>query len=82
MNKDKPYEELCQWFDNTTDDGNKMETYDHLLQKGIEYILKSFNENEIGGVLNKRQAKFSFEKPEKREFTLITWLIIQDENMI
>jgi hypothetical protein len=76
----QPYEELCQLFDQTTQHGQDMHEYSHLLDKTVEAIVAQFAKKNAanlfvgrgGKLLDSRQAVQS-----TADFELITWLVIQ-----
>lgn len=78
--KETPYEELCDIFNNETDNGSKMSTYNELLKTAIGEINRVFKKRANTRLTNNRDA-FLIPKAKKDEsgeqFELITWLIIR-----
>ena len=76
----KPYDELCNLFDEQTDNGTNMTQYNDLLQKAVNSLSRTFQRRAIGnlisgrgGTLPKRQKQVS----SITDFELITWLVIR-----
>jgi hypothetical protein len=80
VGKDRPYQALCELFDQETEGGAKMGKYSDLLAKAINAIVRTFQKRTAAGL----QSGRSFVIPDKTEqakdssdFELITWLVIQ-----
>lgn len=77
----KPFEELCNEFNNETNNGNDMTTYSNLLKKGLDAIIESFNKKaNLKLTLNDRSAKLlpkSNRVGTFDDFELVTWLILK-----
>jgi len=78
--KTAPYEDLCNLFDQHTDNGADMKTYNVLLQKAVESIAITFQKRVVTGL----QTERGFVIPDKKhqatettDFELITWLVIK-----
>ena len=76
----KPYDELCNLFDEQTDNGGDMTQYNELLQKAVNSLSRTYQRRAVsnllsgrGGTLVKRQKQVS----SVTDFELITWLVIQ-----
>ena len=76
----KPYEALCNLFDQQTDNGTDMTQYNDLLQKAVSSLSRTYQKRAVsnllsgrGGRLVKRQKQIS----NVTDFELITWLVIQ-----
>jgi hypothetical protein len=78
--KDQPYQDLCQLFNQQTQNGTVMSQYSELLKKAVAELIsvvKNKGQQSLlsgrGGVLipNKKQIN------SLSDFELITWLIIQ-----
>lgn len=76
----KPYDELCNLFDEQTDNGTDMTQYNELLHKAVNSLSRTYQRRAIGnlisgrgGTLPKRQKQVS----SVTDFELITWLVIQ-----
>jgi len=79
--KTAPYEDLCNLFDQHTDNGADMKTYNVLLQKAVESIASTFQKRVVTGL----QTERGFVIPDKKhqatettDFELISWLIIKN----
>ena len=79
--KDKPYQTLCDIFDEETNGGSNMKNQSELLTKAIKSIAHTFRKRTAAGL----QSGRSFIIPDKREqatettdFELVTWLVIKD----
>jgi len=79
VGKDKPYQALCELFDQETEGGAKMDKYSNLLAKTINAIVRTFQKRTAAGL----QSGRNFVIPDKTEqatesadFELITWLVI------
>lgn len=82
VNKDEPYEALCQLFDDQTDDGNHMAHYYDLVAKSVDAISEAFQEKEIIKLATGRGALLpivSEQITKPTDFTLVTWLVISGE---
>jgi len=82
VGKDKPYQALCDLFDQETNNGEKMDKYSDLLTKAINAIVRTFQKRTAAGL----QSGRDFVIPDKAEqasdasdFDLVTWLVIQGE---
>lgn len=79
--KTAPYEDLCNLFDQHTDNGADMNTYNVLLQKAVDSIASTFQKRVVTGL----QTERGFVIPDKKhqatettDFELISWLIIKN----
>jgi len=80
IGKDVPYNELCDIFNNETNDGSEMNTYNNLLKTAIAEINRVFKKRASIRLTNNREAQLiSGAKPEEidESFELITWLVIR-----
>ncbi len=80
VGKDKPYQALCDLFDQKTEGGTKMDKYSGLISKAIKAIVRTFQKRTAAGL----QSGRNFVIPDKAEqasdasdFELITWLVIK-----
>ena len=76
----KPYDELCNLFDEQTDNGTNMTQYNELLQKAVNSLTHTYRKRAVSNLLSGRGG--TLVKPEKQvrnvtDFELITWLVIQ-----
>lgn len=76
----KPYEELCNLFDQQTKNGTNMAHYNDLLQKAVNSLTRTYRKRAVSNLLSGRSG--TLVKPEKQvssvaDFELITWLVIQ-----
>ncbi|MCY4358943.1 MAG: helicase-related protein [Gammaproteobacteria bacterium] len=71
-------------FANETDQGKKMEKYEHLLELALEDIKKSFQKASLNALANSSDGLIPMksEQPEEqRDFELITWLVIKSKEV-
>ena len=76
----KPYEELCNLFDQQTNNGTNMAHYNDLLQKSVNSVTRTYRKRAVSNLLSGRGG--TLVKPQKQvssvtDFELITWLVIQ-----
>ena len=78
--KGEPYSQLCNLFDQHTDNGADIKTYNVLLQKAVESIASTFKKRVVTGL----QTDRGFVIPDKKhqatettDFELISWLVIK-----
>ena len=76
----KPYEELCNLFDQQTNNGTNMAHYNDLLQKAVNSLTRTYRKRAVSNLLSGRGG--TLVKPQKQvrsvtDFELITWLVIQ-----
>ena len=76
----KPYDELCNLFDEQTNNGTNMTQYNDLLQKAVNSLTHTYRKRAVSNLLSGRGG--TLVKPEKQvrnltDFELITWLVIQ-----
>lgn len=77
---DKPYEELCRFFDEETKDGNDMTRYGDLLGKAVGSIAGAFRKRNLGNLLSGRGGTLvnrDQQVSQTTDFELITWLVIK-----
>jgi hypothetical protein len=74
-----PFEVLCSLFDQETNQGKKMDTYDQLLQKATAEIARLFGKKVAQNLQNSRSGVLvgTPKAEENNDFELITWLIIK-----
>lgn len=73
------YKELCEVFDQKTQDGRDMTQYNDLLNLAIEQLSAAFQKREIAHLQSKRGAVLSDDTQqvnEQTDFNLVTWLVI------
>ncbi|OAI18315.1 ATP-dependent helicase [Methylomonas koyamae] len=78
----KPYAELCDLFDQQTNNGEHMNHYCGLLEKAVAAIATQFARKSTGNLFAGRGGKLtdtSKRAKQVNDFELITWLIIKDE---
>jgi hypothetical protein len=76
------YKELCEVFDQQTQDGQDMTQYNNLLNLAIEQLSAAFQQREIAHLQTGRGAMLldvNQRVNEQTDFNLITWLIITKE---
>jgi hypothetical protein len=75
-----PYEKLCDWFNESTDNGRDMVHYSTLLKKAINEIVQIFKKRSNQQLTSTRSALLLPKKQQVQDmehFELVTWLIIQ-----
>ena len=75
-----PYETLCNLFDQQTDNGSNMVSYNNLLQRTVDSIIGTYNKRMIGHLQSSRSAVLVDQRQQAKEttdFELITWLVIK-----
>ena len=76
----KPYEELCNLFDQQTSNGTDMTLYNDLLQKAVKSLSRIYQKRAVGNLISGRGGKLVKQQEQIRnitDFELITWLVIQ-----
>ena len=76
------YKDLCQLFDQQTQDGKEMSYYNNLLKQAITQLSAAFQQREIAHLQTGRGAKLldiNQRITEQTDFNLITWLIIMGD---
>ena len=76
----KPYEELCNLFDQQTANGTDMTLYNDLLQKAVKSLSRTYQKRAVGNLISGRGGKLVKQQKQIRnitDFELITWLVIQ-----
>ena len=79
--RDKPYEFLCDLFNEETNQGTSMEQYTALLKHSIQAIREIFAKRTLKKLQSSRDAKLIPKEQsvsgDENQFDLITWLIIK-----
>ena len=78
--KTLPYEDLCNLFDQRTQDGADLKLYSGLLEKAVDSIVGTFRRRVSDNLLSGRGVMLPDLKKQVRkadDFDLITWLVIQ-----
>lgn len=81
---DTAYKELCELFDQQTQDGRDMTQYNSLLTLAIEQLSAAFKQREIAHLQTGRGAMLldaTQRINEQTDFNLVTWLIITQETI-
>src|SRR3990172_1634772 len=79
--KTDPYEDLCNLFNQETNNGADMATYSALLERAVDSITKTFKRRLASGLQSGRGFKLPDHKhqvTETTDFELITWLVIKE----
>ncbi|MXV83175.1 ATP-dependent helicase [Candidatus Poribacteria bacterium] len=74
------YEELCNLFDDHTDNGTNMTHYNDLLQRAVKSLSRTYQKRAVSNLLSGRGGKLVKQQKQIRnitDFELITWLVIQ-----
>ena len=80
--QEKPYDQLCELFDQQTSNGEDMSHYSGLLEKAVSAIATQFTRKSTGNLFTGRGGKLtdtSKQVKQADDFELITWLVIKDE---
>jgi SNF2 family DNA or RNA helicase len=80
--KTVPYEELCNLFDQQTQNGADMSVYTKLLEKAVDSIESTFRKRALGHLQSSRSAILVDQQKQVNEatdFDLISWLIIKEQ---
>ncbi len=78
--KKVPIQELCDLFNQETNNGENMEEYENLLKKAILTISNTFKKKNLGMLTDSREAKIVSKEKQidnENKFELITWLVIK-----
>jgi SNF2 family DNA or RNA helicase len=77
--KQSPYEELCSWFDQKTEQGKKMDVYNQLIHKATKDIEQFLTKKVIQNLQTSRNPTLvnTTQMEENSDFELVTWLIIK-----
>ncbi len=77
-----PYDKMCDWFDQQTDQGTDMAAYSDLLDRAVRSIVQTTRRRERSQLQVSRSAVITDVQKQVKDttdFELITWLVIQDE---
>ncbi|MCS1409210.1 MAG: RNA polymerase-associated protein RapA [Verrucomicrobia subdivision 3 bacterium] len=77
----EPFKDLCEAFDQETDNSRKMHEYTRLLNRAIDAIKHGFKKRAVQSMLGDRNAvipKTSEQPISEEDFELITWLVIKE----
>lgn len=80
VGKAEVYEELCNLFDQETNDGQDMSVYSNLLFKTVDSFAGTFKKRALAQLQNGRDGKLVAETQQIKsttDFDLITWLVIK-----
>lgn len=80
--KGEPYGPLCSLFDQQTNHGSNMKTYDILLQKAVDSLAATFRKRAASGLQSGRSFVLPEEQEqlhEKTDLELVTWLVIKQQ---
>jgi SNF2 family DNA or RNA helicase len=78
--KTVPYENLCNLFDQETQDGEDMTRYNGLLDSAIKAIARSFKRRTVSQLLSGRNGVLVPEEKQlqsSEDFDLVTWVVIK-----
>jgi hypothetical protein len=78
--KTVPYENLCNLFDQETQDGEDMTRYNGLLDSAIKAIARSFKRRTVSQLLSGRNGVLVPEEKQlqsSEDFDLVTWIVIK-----
>lgn len=79
--KAEAYGQLCNLFDQETNHGSDMKTYDALLRKAVESLAVTFRKRAAFGLRSGRGFVLPDAKEqvhEKTDLELVTWLVIKE----
>ncbi|MEP6670303.1 MAG: helicase-related protein [Chthoniobacter sp.] len=74
------YGQLCNLFDQQTNHGSDMKTYDHLLKKAVDSLASTFRKRAASGLQSRRGFVLPDAKEQvhdKTDLELVTWLVIK-----
>ncbi len=77
-----PYAQLCELFDQETDNGQDMSRFSNLMDKAVAAIAIQFGRKNVGNLFAGRGGKLADASKQIRhsgDFELITWLVIKDK---
>jgi superfamily II DNA or RNA helicase len=80
--KTLPYDKLCDWFNQQTNQGNDMTVYNDLLEKAVSSIVQTTRRRERSHLQMSRSAVLTDVQKQVKDttdFELITWLVIQNK---
>ena len=85
VGKEDAIDDLCLWFDQETEYGDKMEYYDELLRTVVKHITSSHTRTQKAGLKRGGDRNFKLTKSSEApkstsDFELITWLVIRSSN--
>jgi len=78
--KTEPYQDLCNIFDQQTQNGSDMGAYGKLLERAVDSIASTFRKRVAGGLQSGRDFVIPDQQAQAQEttdFDLITWLVIK-----
>ncbi len=78
--KSEPYSQLCNLFDQQTNHGADMNTYDVLLKKAVDSIATTFRKRAASGLQSGRGFVLPDEQDqvnEKTDLELVTWIVVK-----
>lgn len=79
--KTEPWQELCDMFDDETENGRAMQTYEELLMKAVHSTVEAYRKKVGGTILTDPLAKIPTRKERIEaldDFELVTWLVVKD----
>jgi superfamily II DNA or RNA helicase len=80
LGRAQPFEVLCNGFDDETEQGEKLEQYDALIEAAVSSIGRTAASRTLAALTGGRGAKVPDEAAQARassEYDLITWLIVR-----
>lgn len=80
--KGEPYTQLCNLFDQQTNHGSDMKTYDKALQKAVDSVVATFRKRVASGLQSGRGFVLPDEQQqvhEKTDLELVTWLVVKQQ---
>ncbi len=78
--KTEPFEDLCRFFNQETDNGKEMSQYSELLKKAVSEITSVYKKRSVGKLTLDRNAVLAPKDKQINkvsDFELITWLVIK-----
>ena len=81
--KTQPIQEICQRFDQETQNGRQMGHYEKLLNTCIDQIRQAHNRKQMAGLFHSGDAGFKLARAAEApraasDFELVTWLVIKE----
>lgn len=82
VGKDAPYQELCDLFDEETNNGINMDRYSELLTEAVRSIAGTFRKRTAAGLQTRRDFVIpdrQLQANDSSGFDLVTWLVIKED---
>ncbi len=77
--KKQAYKKLCELFDQEIQHGKEIESYNEMMKKALDDLMKRFNQKSGQQLTQSRSAVLTSVKKNYEQFELITWLVISSK---